>query len=96
MQSGELDLDYDDEKLKEQMEAQPYDLNPRGAIQIMPKSQMRAKNLKSPDELDAAIFAGVDLSLWTGNPLNDLTPGDQVVMDPYELLELEYLQGAPM
>lgn len=96
MQSGGLDLDYDDAKLKEQMEAQPYDLNPRGAIQIMPKSQMRAKNLKSPDELDAAIFAGVDLSLWTGNPLNDLTPGDQVVMDPYELLELEYLQGAPM
>lgn len=96
MQTGELDLDYEDTTLKEQMEAQPYDLNARGAIQIMPKSVMRDKGLKSPDELDAAIFAGVDLSLWTGNHLNDLNTGDQVVVDPYDLLELEYLQGAPM
>lgn len=96
MQSGEIDLDYEDREVREQMEAQPYGINPKGAIQIMPKSLMREKGLKSPDELDAAIMAGADLTPWTGDPLGDYTPGDRVVMDPYELLELAFSEGAPM
>lgn len=96
MQSGEIDLDYKDQKIREQMEAQPYGIDPKGAIQIMPKPEMRKKGLKSPDELDAAIMAGADLTPWTGNTLNQYTPGTQIVIDPYELLELEFAQGAPM
>lgn len=81
MQSGELDLDPDDRTLREQMESQPYDLNAKGAIQMMPKKQMRDKGLTSPDELDAAIFAGADLSPWTG-----LDPvGTVVATEPAEI-----------
>lgn len=94
MQSGELDLDYEDQKLKEQMEAQPYDINPRGAIQIMPKMAMRKEGLSSPDELDAAIMAGVDLSLWTGNPWNQYEEGTAVVQDYEDMMQ--FMDTPPM
>ena len=67
------------------MEAQPYGLNARGAIQIMPKSEMRKQGLTSPDELDAAIMAGVDLSPWTGNPYNKMNEGSAFISDREDL-----------
>lgn len=88
MQSGKIDLDYEDRKLREQMEAQPYEINPRGAIQIMPKSKMREKGLLSPDELDAAVMAGADLTPWTGNPWNQYEVGTAIAQDREELMEL--------
>lgn len=94
MQMGEIDLDYEDQTLREQMEAQPYGLNPKGAIQILPKSEMRKQNLTSPDELDAAIFAGADLSPWTGNPYNSYSPGEAIIQDREDILE--YLDELPM
>ena len=85
LQEGQIDLDYDDRTLREQMEAQPYGLNARGAIQIMPKSEMRKQGLTSPDELDAAIMAGVDLSPWTGNPYNKMNEGSAFISDREDL-----------
>lgn len=94
MQEGSLDLDYDDRTVREQMEAQPFEINLKGAIQIMPKPQMRAKGLKSPDELDAAIFSAVDMSPWTGNPWNEYNVGEAVVQDREDMLA--YLDELPM
>lgn len=94
MQSGEIDLDHEDRKVREQMEAQPYDINPKGAIQIMPKKTMRDKGLLSPDELDAAIFAGADLTPWTGNQWNQYEPGTAVVQDYEDMLQ--FMDELPM
>lgn len=94
MQSGGIDLDYDDRTIREQMEAQPYGLNARGAIQILPKSEMRKQGLTSPDELDAAIFAAADLSPWTGNEWNQYEPGTAVVQEREDMLA--YLDEVPM
>lgn len=94
MQDGKIDLDYDDREVREQMEAQPYDINPKGAIQILPKKKMRDMGLTSPDELDAAIMAGADLSPWTGNPYNQYAPGTALVQDPQDLIDM--LDELPM
>ena len=66
MQSGLIDLDYEDKALRGQMPRPTYEINPRGAIQITQKQEMRKRGLSSPDELDAAIMSIVDLSFMTG------------------------------
>ena len=86
MQTGVLDLDPDDTVLRDQMQYQTFEINNKGAIQITTKQEMRRHGLSSPDELDAAIMAAVDLTAWTGNPLNDLNPGDVVAVDPGEIV----------
>lgn len=94
LQSGEVDLDYDDREVREQMEAQPYAINGRGAIQMMPKGEMRNKGLTSPDELDAVIMAAVDLSPWTGNPYNQMAPGSAIIQEREDIIQ--YLDELPM
>lgn len=96
MQAGLIDLDPDDVELRDQLTVQTYDHNSRGAIQITPKSEMRKKGLTSPDELDAAIFAGADLSPWTGNPLNQFEPGERIVAEPEDYVWYETAYGSPL
>lgn len=85
MQRGEVDLDYEDKEVREQLQVQTFDINPKGAIQITPKKEMRKAGLESPDELDAVVMAACDLSAWTGNPANSLTAGDAVAVDREEM-----------
>lgn len=82
MMSGEIDFDYDDTELKEQLLIITYKFNHRGAIQIAPKDDMRTEVGGSPDRLDAVILSATDMSPWTGNPLNQFKKGDRVVLDP--------------
>lgn len=82
MHSGAIDLDYDDDVLREELQIITYKFAPRGGIQITPKDLMKTELGGSPDRADAVILSAVDLSPWTGNPLNALEPGEKVVMDP--------------
>lgn len=82
MQLGELDLDPDDAELREQLQLQTYGLNKRGAIQMTTKQEMRSKGQSSPDELDAAIMAALDLSPQLGG----VKSGDVVVVDAYDFV----------
>ena len=88
MQEGLIDLDYDDTKLREQMQAQTYEINNRGSIQITTKQAMRKSGLSSPDELDAAIMSAVDLSWMTGR----VPEGTIVAEDRAEIPDMGFSQ----
>lgn len=85
MTNGLVDLDYEDEELREELQATTYKFSRGGdgSLQITPKDEIK-KGLgdRSPDRLDAVVMAATDMSPWTGNPLNALTPGDVVAVDP--------------
>lgn len=97
---GNIDLDFEDEELKEQMLNVTYKFNNRGGIQITPKDELKTVMDGSPDRLDAAIYATLDLEWLTGNPLAQLPRGTKVSFDteaPEDdpLMELFYGAGAP-
>lgn len=94
MTSGLIDLDYEDQELRDQLLGVTYRFNPRGGVQITPKDEMRTVMGGSPDRLDALIYATTDLAWWFDNPINSMKPGDRVILDPYDLLEMEYQYGA--
>lgn len=89
MIEGDIDLDYDDTELREQLQIITYKFTSRGGIQITPKDDMKTEMGGSPDRLDAVIMAATDMSPWTGNPLNQLKPGDKVVLDPSEVMQAD-------
>ncbi len=82
MQRGLIDLDPDDTVLRDEMVRQPFSLNKKSAIQIMPKHEMRKAGITSPDELDAAIYSDIDFE-WVMDE-EQVKPGDRVIIDPYE------------
>lgn len=62
MRTGQLDLEFEDERLKKQLQAIKYKFNAKGAMIIESKRDMRARGVKSPDELDAVVYATLDTS----------------------------------
>lgn len=94
MMDGLIDLDYDDDQLREELTIITYKFNNRGAVQITPKDDMKTEIGGSPDRLDAVIMAAADMSPWTGNPLNALEAGSKVVAGAEEFFpDLEYWYG---
>jgi hypothetical protein len=79
MAEGKIDLDYDDDKLREQLISQTYKFNPRGSILITSKDEMKKNGLHSPDALDAAILAVLDFH-ETDKP----QPGQIIEYEPAE------------
>lgn len=100
MVEGTIDLDYDDEQLREELQIITFKFNQRGAIQITPKDDMKTEIGGSPDRLDAVIMSAADMSPWTGNALNAYKAGDKVVAAAEEffpdLLWYEGRPGSPM
>lgn len=101
MVEGEIDLDYDDDLLREELQIITFKFNNRGAIQITAKDDMKTEIGGSPDRLDAVIMAATDMSPWTGNPYNSLPLGAVVVEDrqelpDYGLLEWMSMPGRPL
>lgn len=79
MLAGNVDIDYDDKTLRDELTAITYKFNTRGAIQITPKDEMRAALGGSPDRLDALIYAVFD----PARVLNDgPKKGDVVTLEP--------------
>lgn len=69
MSKGEIDLDRHDEKVSEQLLAIKGFLTEKGQIQIESKEDMRARGVKSPDELDAVVYAAADFDYLFNKPL---------------------------
>lgn len=80
-----LDLDYDDEELRDQLLALTYRFNKRGAIQITPKDEMKTEMGGSPDRLDALVYACLDAE-YLLNLASGPQKGDLVVLDPEDYL----------
>lgn len=101
MVDGNIDLDFEDEELKDQLLGVTYKFNSRGAIQITPKDEMKTVMDGSPDRLDACIYAAVDLEWLTGNPLAQMRKGDVFAIEHDDIFDFgleDYLQrpGMPM
>jgi hypothetical protein len=99
MVEGLIDLDFEDDDLRDQLLGVTYKFNNRGAIQITPKDEMRTVMDGSPDRLDAVIYATVDMEWLTGNPIATMRKGDVVAFDPDDFFDLdyqEYIRGQGM
>ncbi|MCK9600629.1 MAG: hypothetical protein M0R66_02510 [Candidatus Omnitrophica bacterium] len=83
---GEIDLDVEDDKLQEQLLGIEIKkrLSGNDTLLLESKEEMRKRGVSSPDHADAAIYAAIDLTPWTGNPWNALTPGSVIAKDPAE------------
>jgi hypothetical protein len=57
---GKLDLDYEDNQLRDEMISQTYHFSARGSITMTSKDEMRKSGMASPDSLDAAILSTID------------------------------------
>lgn len=94
MVDGLIDLDYEDDVLRDELTIITYKFNNRGAIQITAKDDLKSDLGGSPDRLDAVIMAAADMSPWTGNPYNQYAPGTALVQDPQDLIDM--LDELPM
>jgi hypothetical protein len=81
MLTGLIDIDPEDKQLFEEMMALRYKFHSTGSIQIESKDDMRSRGMKSPDSLDAAVYACVDLDGLINSPYAGKKPGEIVTMD---------------
>jgi len=82
MLNGKIDVDPDDKELFDEMMMLRYKFSQLGSIQIESKDDMRSRGIKSPDHLDAAVYATVNLDHLMASPYGDMKPGDKLYSDP--------------
>lgn len=88
MTDGMLDLDDEDRELTDQLVNVTFRFSKaQGAIQITPKDEMKTEMDGSPDRLDALIYSVIDTSSLFLPP-DLIQPGDTVLLDPWEMLQL--------
>ena len=94
LSAGRIDLDPEDKVLLEEILMISYKFTPKGAMLIESKDDMRSRGVKSPDSLDAAVYACADLSALLNSPWGDKKPGDIVGMDYGKLEKMDpFLSG---
>jgi len=54
---------------------------------------MRSRGVKSPDNLDAAVYACVNLDHVVASPYGDMKPGDKVYSDPEIMIQDPFYTG---
>ena len=59
LQKGDIDLDFEDTQLRDELISQTYKFSQRGSITMTSKDDMRKSGLSSPDSLDAAILSTI-------------------------------------
>jgi hypothetical protein len=96
MQTSLLDIDPKDEKLLDEMLMIKFKFSPKGGIQIESKDDMRSRGMKSPDNLDAAVYACAEIDALINNPYSDLEVGSTVSYDPWEIMEMDDRRGMPI
>jgi hypothetical protein len=74
-----------DSDLIDEMMSIKYKFSAKGSIQIESKDDMRSRGMSSPDRLDAAMYACLDLSKLMNSPYALSQPGDKLYMDANEL-----------
>lgn len=84
LSKGLIDLDPRDDELQDQLLSVEIKKKISGmdSLLLESKEEMRKRGVHSPDHADAAMYASIDISAWTGNPLNALSVGDVVALDP--------------
>lgn len=92
MRAGKVDVDPEEhafERLSDELLSIQYEEGQRGlgGIQLEQKKDMKKRGMKSPDFADAFILSLVDTSVIINNPLRNLKPGEQVQMNPWDLLD---------
>lgn len=78
MLDNRIDIDPDDKVLLEELLMIQYKFSPKGAIQIESKDDMKSRGVKSPDSLDALVYAAADLDHIINAPHAGMKPGDRV------------------
>lgn len=78
---GKIDLDPNDKQLLDEIMMIQYKFSAKGAIQIESKDDMRSRGVKSPDHLDALVYAVADLEHVVKSPYADKRPGDVIPWD---------------
>lgn len=96
LSKGLIDIDVEDDELSEQLLGMELKKRTSGRDNMLVESKedMRKRGVHSPDHADAANYASVDLSSWTGNPWNQYEPGTAVAQDYEEVMQ--YLDSPPM
>jgi hypothetical protein len=82
---GNLDIDMMDKDLIDEMMSIKYKFSTKGSIQIESKDDMRSRGMKSPDRLDAAMYASLDMSKLMNSAYPTGKPGDKMYMDANDL-----------
>ena len=96
MQTSLLDIDPRDEKLLDEMLMIKFKFSPKGGIQIESKDDMRSRGMKSPDNLDAAVYASAEIDALINGAYSELEVGSMVSYDPWELMEIDDRRGMPI
>jgi len=96
MAKRELDIDPRDEKLLDEMLMIKFKFSPKGGVQIESKDDMRSRGMKSPDNLDAAVYACAEIDDLINNPYAEYEIGSMVSLDPWEMMELNDRSGMPI
>lgn len=88
MSKGLIDIDVEDDQLAGELMGLEIKKRDSGVdnLLIESKESMRKRGVKSPNRADAANYAQLDLSPWTGNPYNSLPEGSAVAKDREELI----------
>ena len=76
--NGQLDLDYEDHQLREEMISQTYRFSQRGSITMTSKDDMKRSGISSPDSLDAAILSVIEHNSSGPKP-GDIIPVEDVM-----------------
>jgi hypothetical protein len=82
---GRVDIELSDKDLLDELMMIKYKFSSKGSIQIESKDDMRGRGLKSPDRLDAAMYACLDMSGLLGSKFPGGKPGDQFVLEHNQL-----------
>lgn len=96
MRNGLVDLDYQDNDLREDMDVQSWFPTGRGQIQITSKTDLKKAGLHSPDHLDAAIYSHIDLRALTEGTAAGAEPGDTITLDPWSQMDERMMAGLGM
>lgn len=88
MSKGLIDVELEDDTLSEQLLGMELKKRTSGRDNMLleSKEDMRKRGVHSPDHADAASYAVLDLSPWTGNPYNQLPVGSAVAMDREDVM----------
>jgi hypothetical protein len=81
MLTGQIDIDPDDKGLLDEMMMLRYKFHSTGSIQIESKDEMKSRGVKSPDNLDAAVYASVDLDALLNSPFAGKRSGEIITLD---------------
>ena len=93
---GVIDVDVQDDQLAGELMGMEVKTRTSGVDNLLleSKEDMRKRGVKSPNRADAANYAQVDLTPWTGNQWNQYEPGTAVVQDYEDMLQ--FLDELPM